>query len=75
MQYETFCILAIMIIKLVACLVSRIDFVHGVCVHVIDFVHSVYAFVHMCVYVRMCLCPFPRLVITSGMIWHSMDPI
>ena len=27
----------------------------------------------MCVFV--CVCPPPRLVITSGMMWHDIDPI
>ena len=33
----------------------------------------------MCVYVRVCvcvcMCPPPRLVITSGVMWHDMDPM
>ena len=33
--------------------------------------------VSMCVYVCVCLrvCPPPRLLITSGVMWHDIDPI
>ena len=26
-------------------------------------------------YVCLCVCPPPKLLITSGVIWHDMDPI
>ena len=31
--------------------------------------------VNMYVRVRVCVCPRPRLFITSGVMWHDMDPI
>ena len=33
--------------------------------------------VSMCVWLRVCVCvcPPPRLLITSGMMWHDIDPI
>ena len=29
----------------------------------------------MCVCVCVCACPPPRLLLTSGVMWHDMDPI
>ena len=37
------------------------------------FLNCFYADVCMCVYV--CVCPPPRLLITSGVMWHDMDPM
>ena len=28
-----------------------------------------------CLYVCLCVCPPPRLLITSGVMWRDMDPI
>ena len=30
---------------------------------------------YACVYVCVCVCPPPRLLITSGMMWYDIDPI
>ena len=35
---------------------------------------SVYACTCVCVYVCLCVCPLPRLLITSGMMWHKWVP-
>ena len=43
-----------------------IDLVREVCVCVC---------VSVCLCVCVSVCPPPRLVITSGVIWHDMDPI
>ena len=33
--------------------------------------------VYMCVCLRVCVCvcPFPRLLITNGVMWRDIDPI